>query len=201
MEDAIITISRAKGTVTYPAQFLLVAASNPCPCGYFGDPKKPCRCLPGMVSRYQKRVSGPILDRIDIHIDVPSVETQKLIESPSGSDDPMGRRQNSKKIQEKVQRARDIQTKRFKGMNPPAGKAGIRSNSEMGTKDVKKYCVLNSACRTMMVTASSAMNLTARSFFKVVKIARTIADLEGAKEISTNHLAEALQYRPKEYDL
>ena len=185
MEDAIITISRARGTVTYPAQFLLVAASNPCPCGYYGDPKKPCKCLPGMVSRYQKRVSGPILDRIDIHIDVPSVETQKLVENPKVKS------QSSKIIQERVQKARDVQTKRFEGTK-------IRSNSEMSTKEVKKYCFLSPDCRTMMITASSVMNLTARSYFKVIKIARTIADLGGEKDITTNHLAEALQYRPRE---
>jgi magnesium chelatase family protein len=192
MEDACITISRAKGTVTYPAQFLLVAASNPCPCGYYGDPRKPCKCLPGMVSRYQKRVSGPILDRIDIHVDVPSVETQKLVENTKIKS------QSSKLIQEKVQKARDIQTNRFNGSNLPAGKAGIKANSEMSTKDVKTFCPLTPQCRTMMIAATSSMNLTARSYFKVVKIARTIADLASEKEITTSHLAEALQYRPKD---
>ena len=185
MEDGIISISRAKGSVTYPAQFLLVAASNPCPCGFFGDPKRACRCLPGQIQRYQKRVSGPILDRIDIHNDVPSVETQKLV----GRAD--SKSESSSVIQKRVQKARDIQIKRFKGTN-------IKSNSEMSTRDVKKFCPLSPECRTMMMSASSSMNLTARSYFKVVKIARTIADLEGASEISTNHIAEALQYRPKE---
>ena len=188
MEDAIITISRAKGSVTYPAQFLLVAASNPCPCGYYKDPKKPCRCLPGQIIRYQKRVSGPILDRIDIHVDVPSVETQKLV----GSEDKT-KRETSKEIQKRVQKARDIQTKRFKGTR-------LKSNSEMSTKSVKIFCLLSSECRTMMISAASAMNLTARSYFKVLKTARTIADLEGEKEITTSHLAEALQYRPRDPD-
>lgn len=189
MEDGIVTISRAKGTVTYPAQFLLVSASNPCPCGYYGDAKKPCKCLPGQISRYQKRVSGPILDRIDMHIDVPSVETQKLV-GKSKIKLP-----NSKEIQKRIQKARDIQLKRFK--SSPASRE-LKSNAEMNTKDVKKYCPLSSQCRTMMMSAAASMNLTARSYFKVVKVARTIADLASEKNISTTHLAEALMYRPKD---
>lgn len=189
MEDGRVSISRAKGTVTYPAQFLLVAASNPCPCGYYGDTKRQCKCLPGMVNRYQKRISGPILDRIDIHIDVPSVDTQKLV----NRDDKV-KRIKSSEIQKTVQRARDIQTKRFNGLK-------IKSNSEMSTKIVKKYCDLSVECRSMMISASASMNLSARSYFKVLKVARTIADLAGDKDIIANHLAEALQYRPKDEDM
>lgn len=185
MEDGEVTISRAKGTVTYHAQFLLVSASNPCPCGYYGDPKRACTCLPGAISRYQKRVSGPILDRIDIHVEVPSVEMQKLIGKSERKSE------SSKKIQKKVQKARNIQLKRFKGTK-------LKSNSEMATKGVKKYCPLSSECLTMLRSAVATMNITARSYFKVIKVARTIADLAGEKAISTNHLAEALQYRPKE---
>jgi magnesium chelatase family protein len=188
MEDGMVTISRAKATVTYPASFLLVAASNPCPCGYYGDPKRACKCLPGQISRYQKRVSGPILDRIDIHVDVPSVETQKLVGKTKKKSE------TSEKIQKRVQSARDIQTKRFK-------KEKINSNSEMNTRNVKEYCPLSPDCRTMMISATASMNLTARSYFKVIKIARTIADLANEDEISTSHLAEALQYRPKENEL
>ena len=130
-----------------------------------------------------------------MHVDVPSVETQKLVgESKEKSD-------SSKVIQKRVQIARNIQTKRFKGTNLPAGKAGIKSNSEMSTRNVKNYCSLSPECRTMMISAASTMNLTARSYFKVIKIARTIADLDGIKEISQNHLAEALQYRPKETNI
>jgi magnesium chelatase family protein len=184
MEDGVVTISRAKGSVTYPSKFLLVAASNPCPCGYFGDPKRACTCLPGNISRYQKRISGPILDRIDIHIDVPSVETQKLI-----SDDKI-KRETSGEIQKRVQKARDIQLKRFTGMK-------LKSNSEMTTRDVKKFCEISPDTQTLMTSAVATMNLSARSYFKVIKIARTIADLSGAKEISTIHIAEALQYRPR----
>ena len=189
MEDARISISRAKGTVTYPAQFLLVSASNPCPCGYLGDPKKACKCLPGQISKYKKRVSGPILDRIDLHIDVPSVETQKLVGKSKV------KRESSKLIQKRVQKARDIQTKRFK--DSPASRR-IKANSEMSTRDIKKFCPLTSQCRTMMMSATVSMSLTARSYFKVIKIARTIADIAGDKKISTTHLAEALQYRPKD---
>ena len=185
IEDGRIAISRAKGTVTFPTQFLLVGASNPCPCGYFGDPKRQCRCLPGQVQRYQKRISGPILDRIDIHVEVPSVETQKLVS------DIKNKAESSSEIQKRVQKARDIQTKRFKGTK-------IRSNSEMNTKTVKIYCPLSEKCRTMMISATASMNLTARSYFKIIKIARTISDLSGEKEITVTHLAEALQYRPKD---
>lgn len=186
MEDGVVTISRAKGSVTYPAKFLLVAASNPCPCGYFGDPKRACSCLPGMIVRYQKRISGPILDRIDIHIDVPSVETQKLVDDKS-------RRESSKQIQRRVQTARELQIKRFKNTQ-------IKCNAEMGTRDVKKFCSLSDECRGVLTSAVATMGLTARSYFKVIKIARTIADLAGEKLISVNHIAEALQYRPKTDD-
>lgn len=185
MEDGLITISRAKGTSVFPAKFLLVAAANPCPCGYFGDKKVRCKCMPGQISRYRKRVSGPILDRIDMHVNVPTVDAQKLI---GKSDD------NSEKsvdIQKRVQKSRDIQLDRFKGTT-------LTSNSEMGTKDVKKYCDLNKDCLVILRSAVSTMGLSARSYFKVVKTARTIADLEAEKEIHTNHIAEALQYRPKQ---
>jgi magnesium chelatase family protein len=187
MEDGIISISRARGTVSYPAQFLLVSASNPCPCGYYGDAKRVCKCLPGAISRYQKRVSGPILDRIDIHVEVPSVETQKLVGKPRKGQ----KVKSSKKIQKGVQAARNLQTKRFKGTK-------LKANSEMSTKGVKKYCKLSEECRTMLRSAVASMNLTARSYFKVIKVARTIADLASEKQISANHLAEALQYRPKD---
>ncbi|MCJ7805412.1 YifB family Mg chelatase-like AAA ATPase [Patescibacteria group bacterium] len=185
MEDGVITISRAKGSVTYPATFILVAASNPCPCGYYGDPKRACTCLPGQIARYEKRVSGPILDRIDIHIDVPSVEAQKLV----GKSDVKS--EASRLIQKRVQKAREVQNKRFKNTK-------IKSNSEMNTKEVKKFCELSDECRTMLTSAVATMNLTARSYFKVIKIARTIADLAGEAKISTLHIAEALQYRPKD---
>ena len=184
MEDGTVVISRAKGSVAYPAKFLLVAASNPCPCGYYQDPRRPCTCLPGMIARYQKRISGPILDRIDIHIDVPSVETQKLVSKDNA------KAESSKEIQKRVQAARNIQLSRFKGTH-------IKSNTEMTTRDVKKWCLISDDCRKLLTSAVATMDLTARSYFKVIKIARTIADLAGEKTISINHVAEALQYRPK----
>lgn len=187
LEDGQVSISRAKGSVNYPARFLLVAASNPCPCGYFGDEKRPCTCLPGMITRYRKRISGPILDRIDIHVDVPSVETQKLI------DDRKQDREKSSDIQRRVQEARRIQLKRF-------GKKNIKSNAEMGTHSVKEFCPIGESAKAMMISALATMNLSARSYFKVLKISRTIADLEGEEKISTSHIAEALQYRPKTED-
>jgi magnesium chelatase family protein len=140
-----------------------------------------------MVSRYQKRVSGPILDRIDIHIDVPSVDTQKLINEQKTKSEA------SAQIQARVQKARDIQLKRFKGTN-------LKSNSEMSTRDVKKFCELDDGSRSIMTSAVAQMGITARSYFKVVKTARTIADLAGDKNISSIHIAEALQYRPKNED-
>lgn len=185
LEDGKVSISRAKGSVTYPAQFLLIAASNPCPCGYFGDPKRPCKCTPSQISRYQKRISGPILDRIDIHIEVPSVETQKLVSEVEAKPEA------SKEIQRRVQKARGMQIKRFAGTR-------LKSNAEMGTKEVKKYCSLSDECRTILRSAISTLNLSARAYFKVIKVARTIADLSEEKEIAVNHLAEALQYRLRE---
>jgi magnesium chelatase family protein len=213
VEDGRVSISRAKGTVTYPAQFLLVAASNPCPCGYHGDPKRACKCMPGTIARYTQRVSGPILDRIDMHVDVPSVETQKLVGSTKNkgqnstrsassglsstlsaqTEGMLSKVEASKEIQKRVQEARDIQTKRFKSQR-------VKSNAEMSTRDVKNFCLLSDQCRTMLLSAASTMNLSARSYFKVIKIARTIADLSGESKISTSHLAEALQYRPKDND-
>lgn len=191
MEDGVVTISRAAGTVSYPAQFTLVAAANPCPCGYHGSDIKPCKCLPGHISRYQKRVSGPILDRIDIHIDVPSVKVEKLVRAVS---DGEKRPDSSRVIQKRVQTARDKQIARFK-------KTHFRSNSEMTTKAVKEFCPLTPECQRLLTTAASQLNLSARSYYKVVKVARTIADLIGEKEIASAHIAEALQYRPKDSDL
>lgn len=184
MEDGVVTISRAAGSVMYPANFSLIAAANPCPCGYFGSDTKSCKCLPGQITRYQKRISGPILDRIDIHVTVPQVKVEKLISENAGSE-------TSHVIQKRVQEARDTQLKRFKGLN-------IKSNSEMNTKQVKEFCPLPQDAEGVMRQAVRIMNLSARSYYRVLKVARTIADLAKEETAKAVHVSEALQYRPRE---
>lgn len=184
IEDGIVQISRAMGTMEYPAKFMLVAAANPCPCGYYNSKKKPCICLPGNISRYRKKISGPILDRIDLHVEVPEVELKKLT-----SNKPTG--ENSQNIRKRVSKARKTQSNRFIHTK-------LVTNSEMSSKQVKQYCQLSKQCRSLLTSATAKMGLTARSYFKVIKLARTIADLAEEKEIATHHLAEALQYRPQE---
>ena len=189
IEDGVVTISRAAGQMTYPAKFILVGASNPCPCGFLGDPVKHCRCLPGQISRYQKRISGPIIDRIDLHLEVPAVKVEKLT-----ADNEQYKAESSKIIKKRVQKARDIQTKRFR-------KTNLKCNSEMATKGVKEFCPLSTECLNLLRQAVSKMNLSARSYYRIIKVSRTIADLEGERTVSLNHIAEALQYRPKDQDL
>jgi len=183
MEDGHVTISRAAGRVLFPSRFTLLAASNPCPCGFFGDEVRNCTCSPGAITRYQKRVSGPILDRIDIHITVPAVKVGKLTRE--------NKAETSSKIQARVQKARNIQEKRFKALP-------INSNAEMNNKQLKKFCNLDGQSILLLKQAISKLNLTARGFHRVIKIARTIADLEGSTKIQSNHVAEALQYRPND---
>lgn len=190
LEDGVVTISRAAGTVSYPAQFSLVAASNPCPCGYYGSDLRTCRCLPGQISRYQKRISGPILDRIDIHVDVPQVKVEKLVGAP------LSKVETSSQIRKRVQLAKRRQLLRFKS----AG-GRIKANSQMPTKLVREFCKLSQECEKLMRQAASQMDLSARSYYKVIKVARTIADLEGAGNLAPHHISEALQYRPKQEEL
>lgn len=184
MEDGVVTISRAAGSLTFPAKFLLVASQNPCPCGYKGDPKKNCVCAPGAVLRYQKRVSGPMLDRIDLQVEVPAVELEKLSGANLESEE-------SRVVRARVQKARDLQEKRFKGQK-------IKSNGEMSVKDLKKHVHLDVPSEHLLVAALKQMNLSARSYHKIIKISRTIADLEASIEITSHHVSEALQYRFKE---
>lgn len=182
MEDGHITISRAAGSVRFPARFTLIAASNPCPCGFFGDEKRECTCMPGAITRYQKRISGPILDRIDMHISVPMLKPSKLTERYQS--------ESSASIQKRVQTAREKQLKRFKGLK-------ITSNAEMNNKQLKQFCNLDEQSILLLKQAITKLNLTARGFHRVIKIARTIADLEDSPKIKSNHIAEALQYRPQ----
>jgi magnesium chelatase family protein len=182
IEDKVVTISRAQGSLTFPANFQLIAAMNPCPCGYYGDPVKPCTCSSATVTRYQKRVSGPLLDRIDIHIEVPRVEYEKL------SDDRLG--EPSATVQSRVEKAREYQRKRFEGTQ-------LTCNADMHPAEVRKHCQLDDTCRSLMRSAMNQLQLTARAYHRVLKLARTIADMAGSECIQPAHLAEALQYRPK----
>jgi magnesium chelatase family protein len=183
LEDGVVTVSRASGSLSFPAQFTLIAAANPCPCGFLGDPVKECVCGPGQVIRYQKRLSGPMLDRIDLHIEVPAVKVEKL----TGEVDS----EPSQEIRNRVQSARETQTARFLNRN-------LKNNSEMGSREIKEFCSLDSQCLELLKAAVNKMHLSARAYNRILKVARTIADLEGASEISTQHIAEALQYRIKE---
>lgn len=182
MEDGFVTISRAQGRVTFPAKAMIVAAQNPCPCGYLGDNSHTCTCNPSQIIRYQKKISGPLLDRIDIHIEVPKVETNKLTAQQIAED--------SESVRTRVQKARDMQTKRFAGTN-------LSSNADMDSRDSKVFCELNDACLDILKKAVDMFQLSARSYYRIIKLARTIADLEEKETIEVPHIAEALQYRPK----
>lgn len=180
MEDGFITISRAQGTLTFPCRFLLLAASNPCPCGYLGHPKKPCRCLPGAILKYKKRLSGPLLDRIDLHVDVPPVVDDDLTSDVVA--------ESSENIRKRVIEARKIQKQRFADLK-------ILTNGEMGPSEIKKFCQIEKEGLDLLKQAISRLSLSARSYFKTIKIAQTITDLKGKKKIEVDAIAEALQFR------
>ena len=188
MEDAFVSISRAKGKTIFPAKCMLVAAQNPCPCGYLGDKQHLCSCAPGQILKYQKKISGPLLDRIDIHIDVPAVKVEKLTEK-----DPIDV-QTSAQIRSRVQQARDRQIKRYKD-------TPLTANAELTNKTIKEFCELSDACIQLLKLAVIKMNLSGRAYYRSIKVARTIADLDDSEEIKPNHIAEALQYRPKNNQL
>ncbi len=182
LEDKVVTISRASGTLTFPSNFILVAAQNPCPCGYYGDTERSCTCPPAAVARYAKKVSGPLLDRIDIHVDVPRVNYEKLSGDKSS--------ESSAAIRARVSAARERQTRRFTNKK-------IRTNADMGPAEVREHCALDAAGQALMKAAMRQLQLSARAYHRVLKLSRTIADLVGADTISPAHLAEALQYRPR----
>lgn len=184
LEDGEITVSRAKGSLLFPARFMLVAAMNPCPCGHAGDPERVCACAPFQVVRYRQKISGPILDRIDLHIDVPRVKFEKLEGKETGAE-------KSSAIRKRVESAREVQKKRFANMN-------CRTNAEMTSHMVKEFCALNNETREILRGAVTSLKLSARAYMRILKVARTIADLASAPVIEVSHLAEALQYRFKE---
>ncbi len=182
LEDKLVTISRAQGTITYPANFMLVASMNPCPCGYYGDPVRECTCSPTSIMRYQKRISGPLLDRIDIHVEVPRVDYEKLADKRTV--------ENSATIRKRVQEARDRQLRRFVGSK-------LTCNAEMGPAEVRDFCAVEPSAEKLLKAAMQQLHLSARAFHRVLKLSRTIADLACSDQIAANHVAEAIQYRPR----
>ncbi len=184
IEDGEVIISRATMSVLFPSKFLLITSQNPCPCGYYGDAEKHCVCTPSQIMNYKKHVSGPILDRIDIHVDVPRVKHEKLTDQKFVAE-------KSEKIRERVQKARDVQIARFKNSR-------LANNSEMKSPDVRKFCQIDEETENLLKQAVVKMALSARSYFRVLKVSRTIADLETCEKIKVNHVAEALQLRKRE---
>ncbi|MBU0732066.1 ATP-binding protein [Patescibacteria group bacterium] len=180
LEDGVVTVSRVQSTITYPANFILVAAQNPCPCGYADDNQKECTCTALQVSAYRKKISGPILDRMDMFIKVPRVEFSKLTSKQLA--------EPSEKIRRRVEAARHIQADRLKG-------SGLVTNSEMTNEYIEKYCALDIESQAMMQKAVTKLNLSPRAYFRTLKLSRTIADLAGSSDIKSPHVGEALQYR------
>lgn len=180
IEDGIVTISRARGAITFPARFLFLAASNPCPCGYLGHPKKSCHCMPGQISKYQRRISGPLLDRIDLHVSVPVVESESLVSTKVS--------ESSESIRKRIMIGRKRQEGRFKRNN-------FLSNGEVPSSVVQQFFTLADDAREFLMTAVSRLSLSARSYYKIIKVSQTIADLDEQEVIQRHHIAEALQFR------
>jgi magnesium chelatase family protein len=181
LEDGLVTLSRAALSLTFPARFMLAAAMNPCPCGYFGDGAHACRCSAVDVERYRSRVSGPLLDRIDIHLDVPAVPYPDLVGARA--------EESSAAVRARVERARAIQRARFQG------ERGVHTNAHMTTRHLRRHCALAPAVESLLRQAVHRLGLSARAYHRVLKIARTIADLDGADSLDTGHVSEAVQYR------
>jgi magnesium chelatase family protein len=181
MEDGVVTLSRAAVSLTYPARFMLAAAMNPCPCGYSGDPLHPCSCGPLAIERYRSRVSGPLLDRIDIHLEVPAVPYGELTGEPMG--------ESSGVIRARVEQARLVQRARFQSQ------PGIYANAHMNARDLRRHCKLSPPVESVLRQAVTRLGLSARAYHRVLKIARTIADLGGQPDLGTTHVSEAIQYR------
>ncbi len=182
LEDGVITVSRAQGTVSFPARFILVASQNPCPCGFSSDPDQKCTCTPTQIDRYQKKISGPLLDRIDLHVEVPRVAFEKLSTNTLA--------ESSANVRERVERARQIQAERFEGLP-------IFTNSEMSNAELREYCALEAEPLSLLKTAVEHLHLSARGFNRILKLSRTIADLADSPNILTEHVAEALQFRTR----
>lgn len=183
LEDRKVSVARAAGTVSFPANFMLIGAMNPCPCGYFGDPVRECRCGSAQIQRYRKKISGPLLDRIDIHVDVPRVEYEKLAAKRVG--------ESSVAIQARVTEARRRQAERLR-------ETGALTNADMGARELERFVDLDNTGELMMKNAVTQLSLSPRSYHRVLKLARTIADLESCNVVAAHHLAEALQYRPRQ---
>ena len=176
LEEGRVVISRATGTMTFPSQFMLVAAMNPCPCGFYGDPKRECRCSPNMITKYRNRVSGPLLDRIDIHVEVPAVKYKEMAGEATG--------ETSEQVRGRVEQARAVQRRRFK-----------HSNARMTPKQIKEHCRLDEESQELLKMAMTELNLSARAYDRILKVSRTIADLDGSERIQSQHISEAIQYR------
>ena len=186
LEDRVVSISRARFSVEYPASFMLMASMNPCPCGFYNHPEKECVCAPGIVQKYLNKISGPLLDRIDLHIEVTPVPFSELNKEQQS--------ETSKDIRERVIKARQIQTERYKETE------GVYCNAQMRTKDLRTYCALDEASNALLKTAMERLGLSARAYDRILKVSRTIADLDNSLKIQTNHIAEAIQYRSLDRD-
>ena len=182
LEDKVVTISRAQGRVTFPASFMLVGAMNPCPCGYYGDPFRKCTCPHSIVSRYQRRISGPFIDRVDIFVEVPHIDYEKLTDSRPG--------ETSEKVQSRITAARSRQLQRFRGTR-------LTSNAEMTPSEIREFCHVEDTAQSLLGAAMKQLYLSARAFHRILKLALTIADLENGDTIKAQHVAEAVQYRPR----